>query len=801
MLAFSSRVSAAVPDSLTAAEWRDIGRQVVARRYQADSVENGFVAANPAHGFAIRYRADGSTELKAQSAGQAPGSAAEHRIVVTPTALGYGAPDANLNLPQQRTADIETVTTQWRGGLREWWDNTSAGVEQWFELAAPPDESATDAIADNHAPLLLRLRLETTLAAELRGEGDAQHLRLHDNTTEIRFEKLLVSDASGRRLPASMRLSGNELAYVIDDRNAVYPVRIDPTFVQRAYLKASNTDALDEFGNSVAVAGDIVVVGAPFEDSSATGVDGDQADKSATDAGAAYLFVRDGNGVWSQQAYLKASNTGSGDLFGNSVAVAGDIVVVGAPFEQSNATGIDGDQADNSMTGAGAAYIFVRDDNGAWAQQAYLKPSNTGGGDQFGFSVAVAGDTVVVGARREDSSATGVGGDQTDNSLGLSGAAYVFVRDDDGIWTQQAYLKASNPDFWDEFGVSVAVDGDTVVIGANREDSSATGVGGDQTDNSLSLSGAAYVFVRDDNDVWSQQAYVKASNTGGNDLFGVSVAVVGDTVVVGAAAEDSRATGVDGDQNDNAMINSGAAYVFVRNGNGVWTQQAYLKASNPNVTDLFGASVAVTGDTVAVGAYSEDSSATGIDGEQTDNSAQDAGAAYVFVRDGNGGWSQRAYLKASGTGTGDRFGYSVAVAGDTVAVGALGEDSSATGVDGNQADNSASRSGAAYVFIRPTFTIGGTVSGLTLPGMVLDLNGTSLLLFERDGGFTFPVRLSDGTDYIVTAPLVPDDHDCVIANATGTINGADVTDVSVTCTTDIEFADNFETLQEDPVEL
>jgi len=733
MLAFSSRVSAAVPDSLTAAEWRDIGRQVVARRYQADSVENGFVAANPAHGFAIRYRADGSTELKAQSAGQAPGSAAEHRIVVTPTALGYGAPDANLNLPQQRTADIETVTTQWRGGLREWWDNTSAGVEQWFELAAPPDESATDAIADNHAPLLLRLRLETTLAAELRGEGDAQHLRLHDNTTEIRFEKLLVSDASGRRLPASMRLSGNELAYVIDDRNAVYPVRIDPTFVQRAYLKASNTDALDEFGNSVAVAGDIVVVGAPFEDSSATGVDGDQADKSATDAGAAYLFVRD--------------------------------------------------------------------DNGAWAQQAYLKPSNTGGGDQFGFSVAVAGDTVVVGARREDSSATGVGGDQTDNSLSLSGAAYVFVRDDDGIWTQQAYLKASNPDFWDEFGVSVAVDGDTVVIGANREDSSATGVGGDQTDNSLSLSGAAYVFVRDDNDVWSQQAYVKASNTGGNDLFGVSVAVVGDTVVVGAAAEDSRATGVDGDQNDNAMINSGAAYVFVRNGNGVWTQQAYLKASNPNVTDLFGASVAVTGDTVAVGAYSEDSSATGIDGEQTDNSAQDAGAAYVFVRDGNGGWSQRAYLKASGTGTGDRFGYSVAVAGDTVAVGALGEDSSATGVDGNQADNSASRSGAAYVFIRPTFTIGGTVSGLTLPGMVLDLNGTSLLLFERDGGFTFPVRLSDGTDYIVTAPLVPDDHDCVIANATGTINGADVTDVSVTCTTDIEFADNFETLQEDPVEL
>ena len=132
-------------------------------------------------------------------------------------------------------------------------------------------------------------------------------------------------------------------------------------------------------------------------------------------------------GGWSQQAYLKASNTDGGDQFGRSVAVSGDTVVVGAWREKSNATGVDGDQANNSPGDAGAAYMFVRS-GGGWSQQACLKASNTDGGDQFGQSVAVSGDTVVVGAIREDSNATGVDGDQANNSPGDAGAAYVFVR-------------------------------------------------------------------------------------------------------------------------------------------------------------------------------------------------------------------------------------------------------------------------------------------------------------------------------------------------------------------------------------
>jgi drug/metabolite transporter superfamily protein YnfA len=396
-----------------------------------------------------------------------------------------------------------------------------------------------------------------------------------------------------------------------------------------------------------------------------------------------------------QQAYIKASNTGAGDWLGYAVAVSGDTMVVGAIYETSNATGVNGNQSDNSAVQAGAAYVFVRTGT-IWSQQAYLKASNTDANDRLGRTVAISGDTVVVGATGEASNATGVNGDQSDNSAPSSGAAYVFVRSGTN-WTQQAYLKPSNTDAGDQFGVSVSVSGDTAVVGAYHESSNATGVDGNQTDSSATNSGAVYVFVRNRTN-WSQQAYLKASNTGTNDEFGHSVAVSGDTVVVGAAYEDSNATGVNGNQSDESTRDSGAAYVFVRSGTN-WRQQAYLKASNTGLGDQFGHRVAVSGDTVLIGAYVEASNATGVNGNQTNNSAGYSGAGYVFVRTGTT-WSQQAYLKASNTDLADQFGSSVAVSGDTVVLGAPQESSSATGVNGNQSNNSTANAGAAYVFIR-----------------------------------------------------------------------------------------------------
>jgi len=478
---------------------------------------------------------------------------------------------------------------------------------------------------------------------------------------------------------------------------------------QQAYLKPSNTRAIYYFGyRMVAISGDTIVVPANGESSDATGVNGDQTNTNRSGSGAVYVYVRNGTN-WTQQAYLKASNPDNGDQFGYAaVATSGDTIVAGTWEEDSNATGVNGNQFNNSSEEAGAAYVFVR--NGTnWSQQAYLKASNTGGGDWFGASVAVSGDTIVVGAFGESSNATGVNGNQADNSASDSGAAYVFVRSGTN-WTQQAYLKASNTGAGDNFGnygASVAISGDTIVIGAQSEDSNATGVNGNQSDNSASGAGAAYVFVRSGTN-WTQQAYLKASNTEAGDSFGANVAVSGDTIVVTARGEDSGATGVNGNQNDNSVSSSGAAYVFVRDGTN-WSQQAYIKASNPGATDEFGAyipaipgarggSVAISGDVLVVGAGSEDSNATGVDGNQNDNSASDAGAAYVFVRSGTN-WSQRAYLKASNTEANDAFGSGVAVSGETVVVTAWGEDSGFTGVNGNQNDNSASSSGAAYVFI------------------------------------------------------------------------------------------------------
>lgn len=332
-------------------------------------------------------------------------------------------------------------------------------------------------------------------------------------------------------------------------------------------------------------------------------------------------------------------------------------------------------------------------------QQAYIKASNTDAQDHFGTWVAIEGDTMAVCAPWESSAATGVDGDGSNDTKPMSGAVYVFVRSG-GTWVQQAYLKASNTDAEDQFGTTVAISHDTIVVGAFGEDGSAIGVNGNDQDNSAPNSGAAYVFVREGT-TWTQQAYLKASNTDAGDMFGGFLAISGDTIYASATWEASSATGVGGMTNDNSLEGAGAVYVFERNGS-TWTQQAYLKASNPGSGDRFGIVMALDGDTLAASAIYEKSSATGVNGNQYDDSMADAGAVYVFVRQGTT-WTQQAYVKASNPGRWDRF-YFVDLEGDLLVVGASGEDSAATGVNGNFADESASSAGAVYVYLRDGVT-------------------------------------------------------------------------------------------------
>jgi len=401
---------------------------------------------------------------------------------------------------------------------------------------------------------------------------------------------------------------------------------------QTDYLKADIPNAGDNFGIQLALSADggVLVVGASGEDSPATGVDGDQSLNTAENAGAVYVFVHVGD-QWTRQAYLKASNTDAGDKFGAvALDAAGTTLIVGAREEGSAAPGIDGDQADDSLEWAGAAYVFTRVGD-TWAQQAYLKASNPGELDFFGSTLALSadGDTLAIGAYGEDNQATGVDAPQDDVSAHFSGAVYMFTRTA-GVWSQQAYLKASNADAGDKFGhgLALSADGNTLAVGAPGEGSTSADIDGDQTDNSGQDVGAVYVFTRAGG-AWSQDAYLKTASTG---WFGTSLAfdASGTLLAVGATVEHSLATGIDGDQTDTSGYYNGAAYVFRRGD--AWSQVAYVKPPNTETSHGFGCQIALSADghTLAIGADNEASKATGVGGDQADDSAPSAGAVYLY---------------------------------------------------------------------------------------------------------------------------------------------------------------------------
>ncbi|MCH7823054.1 MAG: integrin [Proteobacteria bacterium] len=482
------------------------------------------------------------------------------------------------------------------------------------------------------------------------------------------------------------------------------------------YFKSSNIDEGDAFGAAIALSSDgkTLAVGAGGESSIAAGINGDQGDNSAGGSGAVYVFRHNGTN-WSQQAYLKASNSAFGDGFGNNISLSadGNTLAVGAASEASNATGINGAQDDNSAEGAGAVYVF-RFDGADWSQQAYIKASNAEQDDQFGGSVVLSavGDTLAVGARKEDSNATGINGDQANNTAEKAGAVYVF-RFDGTNWSQQAYVKASNTESSDFSGVTggdliaLSADGNMLAIGAMGEDSSATGIGGNQNDNSAENAGAVYVYRFNGTD-WFQQAYIKASNAEPGDEFGERVAVNsdGNTLAVATRREASNATGINGNQADNSLQGAGAVYVFRFDG-ADWFQEVYIKASNIKIgfADEFGSSMALStdGTTLAVGARNEGSGAAGVGGDQNDLCCSLAGAAYVFRFDGTN-WAQTAYVKASNPDGQDQYGGAIALNADgtTLAVGSPFEQGLDPGIGGNQSDNSAngfvSGAGAVYVY-------------------------------------------------------------------------------------------------------
>ncbi|MCH8987788.1 MAG: hypothetical protein IIA92_03175 [Chloroflexi bacterium] len=373
-------------------------------------------------------------------------------------------------------------------------------------------------------------------------------------------------------------------------------------------LAASDSALGKKFGTYVAIDGETIIAGVPADFS------------NGTDAGAAVVFTR-ADGVWTEQAKLVGDDTGPGDLLGQVVGLSGDTAVLGAVGDTP--VGTD----------SGSAYVFVRSE-GVWTQQAKLTAGDAGPGDQFGWSAAISGDTVIIGA-------------PTDTPTGTnSGAAYVFIRTG-SVWTEQAKLTASDGAMSDNFGWSVYIDGDTAAVGALGESFNG------------SNSGAAYVFTRTGG-VWTEQAKLTASDGTTGDNFGRSVALSGDTLAVGAPGDSDK--GAD----------TGAAYVFVRT-DGVWAEQAKLTASDGATTDNFGWSVSVSGDTVAAGAFGD--IAKGID----------AGSVYIYNRSGTS-WAEQANLTATGAAIEHKLGISVSLSGNDLVAGAPGDFQKGTAT------------GAAHVF-------------------------------------------------------------------------------------------------------
>ena len=376
----------------------------------------------------------------------------------------------------------------------------------------------------------------------------------------------------------------------------------EPSLTYEAINKilANDGSENDHFGYSVSISGDIAIVGSPYDDD------------NSVNSGSAYVITRDSNGEWSQQAKLVSEDGNTSDNFGYSVSISGYTVLIGSKNDDDN-----GNQS-------GSVYVFVRDDNGNWSQQAKLVSEDGNTGDYFGYSVSISEETALIGA---------YGDDDSGNS---SGSAYIFVRDNSGDWSQQAKLVADDGSEQDHFSQSVSISGDTALISADSDD-----------DNGNS-SGSAYVFVRD-NGNWSLQAKLLADDGSAGDRFGISASISEDTAVIGSYGDDDN-----GDY-------SGSAYVFIRGNNGLWSQQAKLLPNDGSSGNGFGMSASVSGNTVVIGGFYPDENPF-------------SNTAYAFVRDNNGLWSQQAKLVSGESSQEVLFGASVSISGGRAIIGSLYDD-------------------------------------------------------------------------------------------------------------------------------
>ena len=601
---------------LEASDWADIQAGIRQAEYQFTWQAAGpaYLASNRSNGWQMAFGADGlrlAPVLESGAEGWSLGlrlASWGRGTALEPAALAYPAPRASSN----------RVEYAWKGGLSEWYQNDERGLEQGFTLQSRPA---------GESPLRLVLACMTPLQARLSADGQALAFEDKLGQALLHYAGLHVVDASGRTIPAHFELQGaHELAVVVDDRAARYPLLIDPLITpQAARLTAADRASGDMMGRAMAVSGDMVVVGAPNAD-----VGGN------VDQGAVYIFNRNQGGAetWGQFKKLTSADGAASDRFGMAILLAGDTLMVSAIYTRVGTT-----------YNQGSVYIFERNQGGAdnWGQVKKISAADGSNGDKYGWSLAVSGTTLAVGAIQAD-----VGGNAD------QGAVYLYGRNQGGTnqWGLIRKLVAADGIADDQFGSALGAEGDLMVVGAAGAD-----LGG------VVNQGAVYLLARNEGgaDVWGQvkKFTVPAAIPYAN--FGHSVGISGGTVVA---------------------CGPGWALVFSRNQGGLdaWGQVAVLTpADNPSASG-FGSSVAISADLIAVGAMWASIGS---------NSHQ--GAVYLYQQNLGGAdqWGQALKLVHAGAAAEDRFGSDLALAGDRLVVGAQGVDA------GSMADT-----GAAYVFTR-----------------------------------------------------------------------------------------------------
>lgn len=433
-------------------------------RNAADS--HAFAATNDAQRFDLRFSDAG---IAIERAGQA----ATLRL----TALYRGALVTHVG-PGLLSAEGDRAAIE-RDGLCEWYVNSPRGLEQGFTLNARPGDSADGA-----------LRLVLDVDGELRAQGSCDGgIELCDasRSVVIGYRGLIAFDADGRLLPARMNAAEGDIHLEIDDRAARYPIVIDPLIVDETIVTASDPATNLQFGTTVAIDGDVAVVGAPGSDFAVFG--------------AAYVFRRV-SGVWTFEQKLSPPAGVAMDEYGASVSVSVDRIAVGAP--------------ESGFDGPGSVYIY-RDNGLTWTLEGDLSALGGAADDEFGRAVSLSGTSVLIGAPGRDEAGS------------ESGAAYVYVFDG-AAWALQQKLLASGGAAGDRFGAALAHESNTALIGAPLDD---FGGGGDR--------GSVHAFSRS-GAVWGAGTVITASDAANGDGFGSAIGLSGDRAVFAAPFSNQRGT-------------------------------------------------------------------------------------------------------------------------------------------------------------------------------------------------------------------------------------------------------------------